>query len=213
MNTHLKRGDKRKATQAKDGLEQVAVKTSEVHTIDAPIAVPTVSPTIAMAAAPAPSSDKNDAGGKGKGAAKAVAGKIDPMKRQQLQRIYGTAWESQAALAEHQAHWSAALGAFDPGLQLSLEPGEGTQVMSAADADAILRLLLALPHGVEAMSPDIKGLVQTSTNMGVIKTENGVFSRILRASKPSLAMTTDWGSRYSTRTACRSKRAPLARNT
>ena len=46
--------------------------------------------------------------------------------------------------------------------------------MSAADADAILRLLLALPHGVEAMSPDIKGLVQTSTNMGVIKTENGV---------------------------------------
>ncbi|MFO1247123.1 MAG: hypothetical protein U1E93_02625 [Alphaproteobacteria bacterium] len=43
-------------------LAQVAVKTSEVHTIDAPITVPTVSPTIAMAAAPAPSSDKNDAG-------------------------------------------------------------------------------------------------------------------------------------------------------
>ena len=79
-----------------------------------------------------------------------------------------------AALAEHQAHWSAALGAFDPGLQISLEPGEATQAMSAADADAIVQLLLALPHGVEAMSPDIKGLVQTSTNLGVIKTEDGV---------------------------------------
>jgi dipeptidase D len=42
--------------------------------------------------------------------------------------------------------------------------------MSAADTDALLQLLLALPHGVEAMSPDIPGLVQTSTNLGVIET-------------------------------------------
>ena len=75
-----------------------------------------------------------------------------------------------AALAGHEAHWRAALGAFDPGLHLALEAGEATQAMSAADADALLQLLLALPHGVEAMSPDIKGLVQTSTNMGVIET-------------------------------------------
>ena len=74
------------------------------------------------------------------------------------------------ALAGHEAHWRAALGAHDPGLHLGLEAGEGTQVMSGADADALIRLLLALPHGVEAMSPDIPGLVQTSTNMGVIET-------------------------------------------
>ena len=75
-----------------------------------------------------------------------------------------------AALAAHEAHWRAALGAHDPGLHLALEAGEATQSMSGTDADALLRLLLALPHGVEAMSPDIKGLVQTSTNMGVIET-------------------------------------------
>jgi len=75
-----------------------------------------------------------------------------------------------AALAEHEAHWRAALGAFDPGLHLALEAGEGTQVMSGAEADALVHLLLALPHGVEAMSPDIPGLVQTSTNLGVIET-------------------------------------------
>ena len=85
---------------------------------------------------------------------------LDPAKEQAFR----------AALASHQAHWSAALGAFDPGLQLGLEPGDATQVMTAADADALIKLLLALPHGVEAMSPDIKGLVQTSTNLGVIDT-------------------------------------------
>jgi dipeptidase D len=77
------------------------------------------------------------------------------------------------ALAAHEAHWRAALGAHDPGLHLALEASEATQVMSGADADAIIRLLLALPHGVEAMSPDIPGLVQTSTNMGVIDTREG----------------------------------------
>lgn len=74
------------------------------------------------------------------------------------------------ALAEHEAHWRAALGAFDPGLHLALEAGEAAQAMSPADAHALIQLLLALPHGVEAMSPDIKGLVQTSTNLGVIDT-------------------------------------------
>ena len=88
---------------------------------------------------------------------------LDPSKEQAFR----------AALAEHEAHWRAALGAHDPGLHLALEPGEATQIMSDADADAIVRLLLALPHGVEAMSPDIPGLVQTSTNMGVIETRKG----------------------------------------
>jgi dipeptidase D len=78
-----------------------------------------------------------------------------------------------ATLALHEAHWRAALGAFDPGLHLSLEAGEGTQALAAADVQALLGLLLATPHGVEAISPDIPGLVQTSTNMGVIETRDG----------------------------------------
>ena len=87
------------------------------------------------------------------------------------------------ALAAHEAHWRAALGANDPGLHLALEAGEAAQLMSGADADALIRLLLALPHGVEAMSPDIAGLVQTSTNMGVIDTrENEVEVNLLTRS-------------------------------
>jgi dipeptidase D len=88
---------------------------------------------------------------------------LDPAKEQACRE----------ALAAHEAHWRAALGAHDPGLHLALEAGEATQIMAGADADATLRLLLALPHGVEAMSPDIAGLVQTSTNMGVIDTREG----------------------------------------
>ena len=57
-----------------------------------------------------------------------------------------------------------------PGSPPGPRAGEAVQAMSDADADALIQLLLALPHGVEAMSPDIKGLVQTSTNLGVIET-------------------------------------------
>jgi dipeptidase D len=46
-------------------------------------------------------------------------------------------------------------------------------VMAAADATALIGLLLAGPHGVEAMSPDIAGLVQTSTNMGLCEQKDG----------------------------------------
>jgi len=82
--------------------------------------------------------------------------------------------EFKAELAKHEAHWKAALGAFDPGLAMSLEAGSAERAMSTEDAVSLIGLLLGVPHGVEAMSPDIPGLVQTSTNLGVIDTKEGV---------------------------------------
>lgn len=73
-------------------------------------------------------------------------------------------------VARQAAAWKAAFGAFDPNLAITLEPGAAAAPMSAADAAAVVGLLLAGPHGVEAMSPDIAGLVQTSTNMGLCET-------------------------------------------
>jgi dipeptidase D len=78
-----------------------------------------------------------------------------------------------ADVARLEAEWRAAFGAFDPNIAVTLEPGSAEWVMSAADARAVVGLLLAGPHGVEAMSPDIKGLVQTSTNMGLVETRAG----------------------------------------
>ncbi|WP_242360981.1 aminoacyl-histidine dipeptidase [Anaeromyxobacter sp. SG17] len=83
----------------------------------------------------------------------------------------------EAALREDVARlareWRAALGAFDPNLAIDVEPGEADRVMSPGDARAVLGLLLAGPHGVEAMSPAIPGLVQTSTNLGLVQTQDG----------------------------------------
>jgi dipeptidase D len=82
---------------------------------------------------------------------------------------------AEAALREEvarlEAAWRAAFGAFDPGLALAVEPAEAGEVLAEADGRAVVGLLVAGPHGVEAMSPDIPGLVQTSTNMGLVETK------------------------------------------
>ncbi|HET7754464.1 MAG TPA: aminoacyl-histidine dipeptidase [Anaeromyxobacteraceae bacterium] len=79
-----------------------------------------------------------------------------------------------ADVARQEQDWRAALGAFDPNLSISVEPATPEAVMSPDDARSVVGLLLAGPHGVEAMSPDIPGLVQTSTNMGLVETRDGV---------------------------------------
>ncbi|HYG67595.1 MAG TPA: aminoacyl-histidine dipeptidase [Anaeromyxobacteraceae bacterium] len=78
-----------------------------------------------------------------------------------------------ADVARLEGEWKAALGAFDPNLAIALEPAAAEVVMTEADARAVVGVLLAGPHGVEAMSPDIPGLVQTSTNLGVVDTKDG----------------------------------------
>jgi dipeptidase D len=77
-------------------------------------------------------------------------------------------------LSQHEAHWKSAFGSIEPGLAMSLEHSEGEQVFSAEDSERLIGLLLGLPHGVEAMSPDIPGLTQTSTNLGVVDTVDGL---------------------------------------
>jgi len=64
------------------------------------------------------------------------------------------------------------LGSADPGLRVLVEPAEiPAGVLVPADAARIVDLLVAVPNGVVSMSPEIEGLVQTSTNVGVIALE------------------------------------------
>lgn len=63
----------------------------------------------------------------------------------------------------------------DPNLKLSLdkvEPAADPRIFSERSATIALSLLLALPHGVAAMSTDIKGLVETSNNLANIRCED-----------------------------------------
>ena len=68
-----------------------------------------------------------------------------------------------------EAEWKADLGGFDDGLRITVEkvPATPEKVLETGDAKRILDLLVTMPHGVMAMSPDVPGLVQNSTNLAV----------------------------------------------
>ncbi len=46
-------------------------------------------------------------------------------------------------------------------------------VMTADSTDAVIYMLTCLPNGIQRMNPDVEGLVQTSLNMGILKTAAG----------------------------------------
>lgn len=54
--------------------------------------------------------------------------------------------------------------------------GETPMVLEKETAQKAVDLLLALPNGVQAMSVDIKGLVETSLNLGIMKLNEREFS-------------------------------------
>ncbi|HEX9656031.1 MAG TPA: aminoacyl-histidine dipeptidase [Bacteroidota bacterium] len=64
-------------------------------------------------------------------------------------------------------------GAVEPSLNAAVSPlnKTETEALTINDQKKIIDLLVALPHGVMRMSPDIPGLVETSTNVATIKTE------------------------------------------
>lgn len=64
----------------------------------------------------------------------------------------------------------------DPQLGISLEPAFAVaSCIDAEDALRCIRALLASPEGVERMSNQMPGLVETSNNTAIVKTEDGKF--------------------------------------
>jgi len=58
----------------------------------------------------------------------------------------------------------------DPGLEITLtkKNSDNSKVFSKEFVSNLIKVLLAAPHGITAMSPDIPGLVETSTNLATI---------------------------------------------
>lgn len=81
------------------------------------------------------------------------------------------------------------LSTSEPNLEITLEDlGEDTyEVLHPVSFEKMLFLLIQLPNGVQVMSSDIEGLVETSLNMGIFKTlEDSVeFYTSVRSSKTS----------------------------
>jgi len=63
----------------------------------------------------------------------------------------------------------------EPDMHLSIEECPlPTEAMDKRSTGRVIDLIMALPHGIYRWSPDIPGLVETSTNLAKIRTE-GVF--------------------------------------
>ena len=76
---------------------------------------------------------------------------------------------------------------IDPGLVLDIKDSEAKEgnVLDAAQSRKLLDLLLGLPHGVQAMSLDMPGLVETSCNLAVIGFE-GKLVKVQTSSRSSI---------------------------
>lgn len=82
------------------------------------------------------------------------------------------------------------LRASDPGVKALLEDAnkKGCRTFSRALTDKIIHLLVLMPQGIKTMSMDIPGLVQSSTNLGVVTTTEDeiTFDSAIRSSITSL---------------------------
>lgn len=92
---------------------------------------------------------------------------------------------------EFTAQMSAEYGTADPGIHLIMKQETDCAVeRMVIDKDSLNRIITALntmPNGVQAMSMDLPGLVETSLNMGVISLAEDVFRMrfSIRSSVPS----------------------------
>lgn len=69
------------------------------------------------------------------------------------------------------ADFAAEYQVTDSGICVSVSEGGEGLPMDAESTDRVICLLVCAPNGVQAMSADIEGLVQTSLNLGILKTE------------------------------------------
>ncbi|BBM83321.1 aminoacyl-histidine dipeptidase [Candidatus Uabimicrobium amorphum] len=62
---------------------------------------------------------------------------------------------------------------IEPEMSIAVTDSECAQVLTEDASDKVLMLLVTLPHGVLAMNPDIKELVNTSNNLASVRCEEG----------------------------------------
>ena len=80
--------------------------------------------------------------------------------------------EAVAAVAQSNIMISAELGSVEPDLTITLAPTKKKgKVLAKKLQKQLCSTIAALPHGVTKMSADIPGLVETSTNVAVVRTE------------------------------------------
>lgn len=72
-----------------------------------------------------------------------------------------------------EAEWKLELQTKDPNVELEIKKLEakGLDCIGTKEATTLFALMCGAPNGVQAMSADMKGLVETSLNMGIVALE------------------------------------------
>jgi dipeptidase D len=110
--------------------------------------------------------------------------------------------ELKALIKKLEGEYKVDLGGFDPELQITVEKVERpAKVIDANDAKQAVYLLATLHHGVLAMSPDVPGLVQNSTNLATVATKGDVIEIV--TSQRSAIESSKLGAARMVATACR----------
>ncbi len=75
---------------------------------------------------------------------------------------------------------------IDGNISISIRKNsDDSEVLSEKDKSDLLNMLYSFPHGVISMSPDIEGLVQTSTNLAAVSVREGTVN-ILTSQRSSV---------------------------
>ena len=83
--------------------------------------------------------------------------------------------ELRASIAKTEEHYRTDLGNFDPEVTIGVDKVvRPEKVLSQDDAERTVHLLASMHHGVLAMSPDVPGLVQNSTNLATVTLKGDV---------------------------------------
>ncbi len=110
--------------------------------------------------------------------------------------------ELKSVVATMEAEIRADLGSFDTGLTITVEETERpAEIIARADAQQVVDLLASLHHGVLAMSPEVPGLVQDSTNLATASTEGDTIT--LATSQRSAIESSKIGAAKMVATVCR----------
>ncbi len=94
--------------------------------------------------------------------------------------------EAKAIASEEQATILTEFKTIDGGLTVSVGAADAKKVANADASRRLVAMLTALPDGVSAMSRDIAGLVETSSNLAIVKM-NGDNVAITTSSRSSVA--------------------------
>ncbi|HLP58095.1 MAG TPA: aminoacyl-histidine dipeptidase [Candidatus Deferrimicrobium sp.] len=100
----------------------------------------------------------------------------------------GDAGKAKDTIGEWSKTFNCEFKGTDPDLSVSIAENSEvnfTKVITVPKTQKIIEFMLVIPHGVEAMSQDIEGLVETSNNFANLKVENDVV-KILTSQRSSV---------------------------